>query len=96
MKTLEFTVNGVKCPLCDLIHNYKVKIEYEENSNFNNYEKPYYNFLIKEEPSGTGNVQVPVYEVDAYCPKKSSPFRIIVEPKIPVNSTPVNIIVTLA
>jgi len=33
VKTLEFTVNGVKCPLCDLVHNYKVKIEYDESPN---------------------------------------------------------------
>jgi len=95
VKTLEFTVNGVKCPLCDLVHNYKVKIEYDESTNLNNYEKPYYNFLIKEEPSGTGKIEVPVYEVDAYCPKKSTPFRIIVEPKIPVNSVPFSITVSL-
>ncbi len=96
MKVIEFNINGVKCPLCDLLHNYKVRMEYEENGNLLNGEKPFYNFLIKDENSPEGIIKVPVYEVDAYCPKKSTPFRIIIEPKIPVNSMPVSIKVSVA
>lgn len=95
MRTIELTINGIKCPLCDLLHNYKVQIEYDESGLIQGNEKPYYNFLVKDENGPNGPVQIPVYEVDAYCPKKSSPFRIIVEPRIPINSVPVSIKVSV-
>jgi len=97
MGEAEITLNAVKCPLCDFNHNFKVKIEYQENiiNNEKNFEKKYYNFFIAEEKVGDNIVKIPVYEIDGYCPKKNSPFRILVNPKIPVDSIPVNFIVTV-
>ncbi len=96
MPEIELTLNAVKCPLCDFNHNFKVKIEYMEKSvNSQNQEKKYYNFFIAEEKVGENTVKVPIYEIDGYCPKKNSPFRILVNPRIPVDSIPTNFIVTV-
>ncbi len=97
MSEIEVSLNAVKCPLCDFNHNFKVKIEYEDGNNekAKNAEKKYYNVFITEEKVGDNVIQVPVYEIDGYCPKRKSPFRILVNPRIPVDSIPTNFIVTV-
>lgn len=96
MSEIEIALNAVKCPLCDFNHNFKVKIEYVEgNDEEKNVEKKYYNKFIAEENAGANVIQVPVFEIDAYCPKKNSPFRILVNPKIPVNSIPLSFTITV-
>ncbi len=38
-------------------------------------------------------VDVPVYEIEARCPYRGIPFRILVDPKLPLNTYPVEFIV---
>lgn len=97
MPEIEIVLNAVKCPLCDFNHNFKVKMEYIEGNdeNVKNIEKKYYNKFIAEENDGPNVIKVPVYEIDGYCPKKKSPFRILVSPKIPLNSIPTSFAVTV-
>jgi|GEM_PF-702630 hypothetical protein len=90
MAETEVKINALKCPICDFNHNYVVKIEYlSRGEQVPETLASYYNSFITEESVGGSVIQVPVYEIDAFCLKTKIPFRIIVDPKIPVDSIPV-------
>ena len=97
MNEVELNINSVKCPLCDFNHNYRVKVKYNEkkDSMTEVHQENYYTRMVIEETVGGSIVKVPVFEVDAFCPKKNSPFRILVDPKIPTEAADLEFSVTL-
>ncbi|MGC8645843.1 MAG: hypothetical protein ACP5UO_06290 [Thermoplasmata archaeon] len=90
MKEMEMKVSMLKCPICDSNHDYLVKVEYEEGANKLDPESlPYYNTFITRKKIGGNVVELPVYEIDAFCLKSCIPFRILVDPPLPPGSSPI-------
>ncbi len=89
MPELEINVSMLKCPICDLNHSYKVKVEYNDRK-----ESPsdtssiYYNTFQTIKKVADKIIEVQVYEIDAYCQKNGIPFRIIVDPPLPDGMVP--------
>jgi len=97
MKEMEMKVSMLKCPICDSNHNYSVKIEYEEGVKAPDPESlPYYNTFATKKKVGDKVVEVQVYEIDAFCQKNHIPFRILVDPPLPPQSTPTRFEVSAA
>ncbi len=94
MPEIELNVSAVKCPICDFNHNYKIRIEYEEGSGEGESQPKYYNKFLTKIRDGGKVIDVPVYEIDAFCTRNNIPFRITVEPKIPIDSNPTKFVVT--
>jgi len=89
MPDLEMNVSMLKCPICDLNHNYKVKVDYvEEKDSKSDSTLAYYNKFKTTKKLGEKIVEVEVYEIDAFCQKNGIPFRIIVDPILPAGTTP--------
>ncbi|MGC8561700.1 MAG: hypothetical protein ACP5UZ_01455 [Thermoplasmata archaeon] len=101
MPELEMNVSMLKCPICDLNHSYKVKVEYSEKKETppdtdTDTDPVYYNTFVTEKKVGDKVVQVNVFEIDAFCLKNGIPFRIIVDPLLPDGSWPTKFTVTSA
>ncbi len=89
MPDLEMNVSMLKCPICDLNHNYKVKVEYGEVKDTKSESTSvYYNKFMTTKKIGEKIVEVEVFEIDAFCQKNGIPFRIIVDPILPTGTTP--------
>ncbi|EQB65898.1 MAG: hypothetical protein AMDU3_IPLC00001G0064 [Thermoplasmatales archaeon I-plasma] len=97
MPELEMNVSMLKCPICDLNHSYKVKVEYSEMKGPSSVDAPiYYNTFVTEKKVADKVVQVNVFEIDAFCLKNGIPFRIIVDPVLPAGTWPTKFTVTSA
>jgi hypothetical protein len=95
MTELEFNVSMLKCPICDLNHNYKVKVEYTESkSSPADTSSIYYNTFATTKKNADKIVDVQVFEIDAFCQKNGIPFRIIVDPPLPPGTSPTKFTVT--
>lgn len=89
MPEVEVKLSAVKCPICDFNHNFVVNIEYvEKNSSPPAEQAFYHNLFITEEKVDDKIIKVPVFEIDGFCTRTNTPFRVIVDPKIPTDSIP--------
>lgn len=97
MPDLEINVTMLRCPICDLNHSYKVRVEYTDSKTPP--EDPasiYYNTFRTTKKLGDKVVEVQVFEIDAFCQKNGIPFRIIVDPPLPDGTTPTKFTVSSA
>lgn len=87
----------LKCPICDLNHSYKVKVEYSEDKNApEDASSLYYNTFKTTKKVVDKIIDVQVYEIDSFCQKNGIPFRIIVDPPLPPGTSPTKFTVTSA
>ncbi len=84
-------MNAVKCPLCNFLHNYKVTVKYDTTPPEDG--KPYFNMAKTIENVNGKLMEITVYEIEARCPYRGIPFRILVDPKLPEGTYPVEFIV---
>lgn len=95
MPDLEINVSMLKCPICDLNHSYKVKVEYSDRKDpQEDTSSIYYNTFPTTKKIGDKVIEVQVYEIDAFCQKNGIPFRMIVDPPLPPGTVPTKFSVT--
>jgi hypothetical protein len=95
MPDLEINVSMLKCPICDLNHSYKVRVEYDEKRDaLEDTSSIFYNTFATTKKIGDKIVEVQVYEIDAFCQKNGIPFRMIVDPPLPSGTVPTKFSVT--
>jgi hypothetical protein len=95
MPDLEISLSMLKCPICDLNHSYKVRVEYVDKKDaLADTSSLYYNTFPTTKKIGDKVVEIQVYEIDAFCQKNGIPFRVIVDPPLPPGTAPTKFSIT--